>query len=270
MLKLGRIPFLVCAPYFGGMSNSQWEFMDGSPSQQNLWLSEGKVAASPSSAIEYAKNFDKYEILPHFCTGATDRVGSVLLFSELPLSELKNQEVYFSSASETSVALWQIYAQEVLGFVSKEANSKTEAKASLLIGDEALQAAEKKWPYVYDLASLWYDWKKTPFVFGLWIVRKEVCTKHKAWVRNLKTELKQSFKKFKANMHDFLDAWEAEFPSGLPKHKREAYFACLEYELREPQIKALNEFFSLLHKHKYIEALPPRLDLLYRDLHDNN
>ena len=266
MLKLGRIPFLVCAPYFGGMLNSQWEFVDGTPSQQNLWLSEGKVAASPSSAIEYAKNFDKYEILPHFCTGATDKVGSVLLFSECPLSELKNQKIYLSSASETSVALWQIYAQEVLGFYSIETQSKTEAKAQLLIGDEALQAAEKKWAYVYDLANLWYTWKGTPFVFGLWIVRKDVYAENRKWVANLELELERNFQKFTENMHDILDSWELEFPSGLPKHKREFYFSCLEYELGASQIKALNEFFSLLYKHKYIKALPPLLDLLDRDL----
>ena len=108
--------------------------------------------------------------------------------------------------------------------------------------------------------------KGTPFVFGLWIVRKDVYAENRKWVTNLEIELKRNFQKFTENMHDILDSWELEFPSGLPKHKREFYFSCLEYELGASQIKALNEFFSLLYKHKYIKALPPLLDLLDRDL----
>ncbi len=53
----------------------------------------------------------------------------------------------------------------------------------LLIGDEALQHNKhglEGFELVYDLAREWYDWKKLPFVFAVWAVKKALPAVDKA------------------------------------------------------------------------------------------
>ena len=49
------------------------------------------------------------------------------------------------------------------------------ADAFLLIGDEALVAtAGPPAPFVFDLAEEWEAWQRLPFVFAVWVVRKDL------------------------------------------------------------------------------------------------
>jgi len=67
-------------------------------------------------------------------------------------------------------------------------NNNAEFDAVLLIGDEALKSRKfglADFELVYDLATEWYDWKKLPFVFALWAVRKSLPPERKEELRGI-------------------------------------------------------------------------------------
>jgi chorismate dehydratase len=123
------------------------------------------VAAIP--AIPNAKIFSNY------CIGAVGAVETVAIFSSVPLAEITH--LYLDFHSRTSVQLAQILLREywqlspVLlpaseGFIDKI----TGTTAAVVIGDRTFSLL-KTYPYIYDLAQAWYEWKGLPFVFAAWV-----------------------------------------------------------------------------------------------------
>ena len=82
-LRIGRIPFLVCAPYFHASLQGLpgVTFTDGPPRVLNALLASGAIDAAPSSSFEYARNPGDYVLIPGLCTSGRGEVKSVLLFS---------------------------------------------------------------------------------------------------------------------------------------------------------------------------------------------
>jgi len=156
-------------------------------------LASGGIDVCPSSSIEYALHPDRYVILPHLSISSIGSVGSVLLFSRLPLEELGGQKVQLSSESATSVNLLKILLSKRFGCnctfslqTSPFEVALQEAPALLLIGDAALKASFLTSDLlVYDLGQLWYEWTALPFVFALWLCRMPVATKRSAEVAKL-------------------------------------------------------------------------------------
>jgi chorismate dehydratase len=106
----------------------------------------------------------------------------VLLFSPVPLEELDKRTILLSSESATSVNLLKIILEKRFGcscdYTVTSAtfdDALRTSSALLLIGDAALRASlVQHGLYVYDLGSLWYDWTGLPFVFALWLCRRQI------------------------------------------------------------------------------------------------
>ncbi len=208
LLKIGKIPFSNLFPIFYMLERecdcSKYEFIEGVPSTVNRLLREGKIDISPSSSIEYLRYENKYILIEGHSLSSKGPVGSIFLLSKRPIEKLEGETIYVSSQSETSVALLAIILKKfhkidcALKPTAESLNSifkKTEAYLS--IGDDALKAAKTvtsqksqveskdKDPlvvtryspsvYIYDLGELWYINTGLPFVFALWIVRKDRC-----------------------------------------------------------------------------------------------
>ena len=115
-------------------------------------------------------------ILPNYCIGSVNKVASVLLLSEKPLSEIDT--VLLDYQSRTSVNLTKVLAREFWkikpswknaekGF-EKEIQGST---AGVVIGDRTFDLIDR-FPYAYDLSEEWYKFKKLPFVFAAWVANK--------------------------------------------------------------------------------------------------
>jgi chorismate dehydratase len=108
-------------------------------------------------------------------------VQSVLLFSRLPLEELRHQKIGLTTESETSVNLLKILFAVNLAipaFFERCSLPLHQALAKysalLLIGDSALVERGRNYDlFVYDMGELWHRFTGLPFVFALWMVRKE-------------------------------------------------------------------------------------------------
>lgn len=177
-LKAGRISFANCTPLFmalaeGGSLNGV-ELVNGPPTLLNQKLLEGGIDLSPSSSIAYLRNPETLGFLPDLSISSIGEVGSVTLFSHTPLEKLDQRPVGLSESSATSVVLLRVLLEKFAGVKPVYVPRSMGADAALLIGDAALmEQKQQSWPYVYDLGRLWFDATGTPFVFALWLVRKE-------------------------------------------------------------------------------------------------
>ena len=231
MLRVGRVSYKNTIPLFYKLSG--FEIVEGVPSHLVKLLREGEIDAGIVSSAEYFFNPDKYLILPDVSISSQGRVCSVKLFSRVPLEDVKS--VKLSEASLTSRYLLFYIFEKKLGYVPEESE---EAEALMLIGDEALEV--KDYPYTYDLAEEWFKIHGLPFVFALFLVRREADAKE---VKRLHEGVKRSLESF------FKDLAEGEV-------SKDFYFTeCIDYSLKREHIKSLELFFGYLAK-KFNRAIP--------------
>lgn len=201
MLRIGRISYANCSPIFHELqkqaSGEDYQFIGGVPSHLNALLAAGEIDVCPSSSIEYALHPERYLILPDLSISSIGAVGSVLLFSRIPIEELDGQTILLTSESATSVNLLRILLKKRFGCscgftVSEQPldSALQEATAMLLIGDTALRASLLDADLlVYDLGDLWHEWTGLPFVFALWFCGRQVARDRYAEVTRLARHL---------------------------------------------------------------------------------
>jgi len=260
-LTVGRIPFLVCAPFFHRFLDNplpKTRFLDGVPSEQNKRLRDGSIMLSPSSSIEYAINQKKYVACNRFCTSSTLEIRSVKLFSKYKWENLGKKSVHLTQESETSVHLLKLLSSKRFGVEPAwETGAFNEAcGARLLIGDSALREAENKWEFIYDLASVWQDWQNLPFVFGLWIIRKEALGGGSlALLKDYLNETETSINDFKRDRKLCLQKWEKYYPHHLSQSLAYSYYDAVDYNFTAKHEESLKKFYELC-------AMPVELDFI--------
>jgi chorismate dehydratase len=217
MLRIGRIEYANCTPIFRALQENEpcddYQFVGGVPVQLNAMLAAGIIDVCPSSSIEYALHPERYLILPHLSISSVGAVGSVLLFSRVPLEDLDGRNVLLSSESATSVNLLKILLEKRFGCTCRyTVNTSSfdealrEAPALLLIGDAALRASLLKSDLlVYDLGQLWHEWTGLPFVFALWLCRRQVAEDRYAEVGNLAVHLRESKERARKNLQSIAE-----------------------------------------------------------------
>lgn len=128
--------------------------------------------------IAVLPEIENHQIISDYCIGASGRVKSVMLFSNVPITQIDS--LYLDYQSRTSVGLlkilaknyWKISPKWISGFNGYEKNISGN-KAGLVIGDRALNLLGK-FDYVYDLASEWKKMTDLPFVFATWTANKKI------------------------------------------------------------------------------------------------
>lgn len=255
-LKVGRIPYANFFPVFyyfdKECKHTDYKFIKGVPSKLNKMLRDGKLDISPSSSIEFLRNKDRYLILPWFSVSSAGPIYSIRLFSKLPLHNLGVKEIALSSDSETSNVLLKIILEEFLSLKCRFRSTNRRSVKSILstfsavlhIGDTAMIEAKKLTPnselYIYDLGELWFEYTGLPFVFALWIARKQAVAEKKELISKLSNDLikarKYAGKKFQ------LIAKEAPQKKWLTEKELVDYWKNISYDFTEKHLEGLRLF----------------------------
>lgn len=121
---------------------------------------------------------NEYHIIGNYCIGAQGKVGSVMLYSDVPLKDIKT--ILLDYQSRTSVTLVKILAKQLwkIAPVWENAAENFETKivgttAAVIIGDRTF-GLENKFAYTYDLAEEWEKLTGLPFVFACWVANKKL------------------------------------------------------------------------------------------------
>lgn len=268
-LTIGHITYANCIPWFHYLRECGFdgEIVNGVPAELNRQLANGEIDLCPSSSIEYARHADDYLLLPGHSISAIGPVDSVLLFTPRPLAELGGESIALTGESATSVALLRVLLREFVRLpevvTSVPENPVEEliaaGKPALLIGDRALKMAQQppEGCQVLDLGALWYHFTGLPFVFALWIVRRDAAARDAAALHQFISLLEKSRSRTFADLHRVaLDTkervWMGE--EGLVR-----YWSRVSYVLDPAHIEGLRCYYALLEKYGEIDKAPEPL-----------
>ena len=186
-VNIGMVNYINVAPIYEmwkqNVDRPQWNVVEAPPSTLNRMLANKELDLGFVSSYEYCVRPDEYRILEGLSISADGPVGSVFLFSKVPLEHLDDKRVLLTGQSDTSVALVKIILEEFyqiqpkysVGEVFDFRNYDTDVAAVLAIGDEALRLKmQDAYPYRLDLAEIWNKETGLPFVFALCVVREEL------------------------------------------------------------------------------------------------
>ncbi len=227
LLKIGKIPFANLFPIFYMLQTkcdcSQYDFFEGVPSLLNRMLRSGEIDLSPSSSIEYLRYKDRYIFIEGHSLSSKGPIESIFLFSRVSIDKLDGRKILTSSQSDTSVVLLDIILRKflktkcVLESTDEEVESLLNKAVSFLcIGDDALRAkkivtthrlvkSEKQDSslfHIYDLGDLWFKNTGLPFVFALWIVRKDSLKEKSELINRFSLDLDRSKKLAKQHLYE--------------------------------------------------------------------
>jgi len=266
-LTIGRISYVNIIPFFHHLARTGFSesVVDGVPADLNARIAAGGIDLSPSSSFEYARNWRDYLLLPSLSISSRGPVRSVLLFSRLPLETVGTQEIALTAESATSVNLLQILLKEFCGAKELDCGvpevpvEKVIAAggSALLIGDRALRTAGSvaKDMLVYDLGELWYRFTGLPFVFALWIVRRQAFIDQSQAVRKFRRQLEQSLSLAFADLNGMAADVAPEAPltaDELVRYWRDS----MSYDLTAEHLAGLRLFFALCCKHGLLADEP--------------
>ena len=259
-MRVGRIPYINCYPVYGAIDRGivplDAELVSGVPTRLNALMAEGALDVSVVSAVEYARDWERYLLLPDLGITCDGPVRSVMLFSSRPARELTGARVVVSRSSMTSVALLDLLFEHVWHarpeFVPGDAEpsdfpAADRADARLVIGDAALllqsgdHASSADFPYAYDLGAEWKEWTGLPFVFAVWVAQRSANTDaamaaHAALLKSRDWGL--------AHLAEL--AQQAHAATGVNARDCVAYFSGLDWRLSLPHLQGLSEFFNRL------------------------
>lgn len=266
-LKVGRISYVNTIPFFHHLARTGFGecVVDGVPAELNARLAAGSIDLSPSSSFEYARNWRNYLLLPGLSISSRGPVRSVLLFSRLALDDIAGEEIALTAESATSVNLLQVLLREYCGAHVLACNvPETPVEdvvavggSALLIGDRALRLAAvvPTGTRIYDLGELWYRFTGLPFVFALWIVRRQVFIEQPAAIRTFRKQLVQSLSLAYADLSGMAVAVAPGSP--LATAELISYWRDnMSYDLTAEHLAGLSLFFTLCGKYGLLAERP--------------
>jgi chorismate dehydratase len=281
MLRIGHISYANCTPIFYALKRyhdcSNYTFWEGVPSELNRLLLRGELDVSPSSSIELACHPDLYQFLPDLSISSFGKVRSIILFSKVPIEELDGERVATSQASTTSSILLRIIMSEFFHMenIFQEVEGELKEvlknyKAFLLIGDNALKAViscklinppipplvkgGEGGLYMYDLGELWYRFTQLPFVFALWLVRKDSLEKKGEEIERFKGQLLSAKDIAYRSYAEISEV--AEERSWISKERLIDYWRKISYDLSDYHLEGLRRFYDYAKKLSLIKKVP--------------
>jgi chorismate dehydratase len=193
-MRIAKIPYLNSYPFFAAFGGDDaarvaesraagFDLIEMAPARLGDLARRGEIDAGLIPAVDWfaldaAKRAPAYERLGDFGIAVRGRVESVILLSEKPLEDLGGARIGITEESATSVRLLRLLLEARHGVkpAAYVRGARENLDACLLIGDEALAATANRSPapIVIDLAEEWEAWHSLPFVFAVWVARRDL------------------------------------------------------------------------------------------------
>ena len=176
-MKVGRIPYLSCEPFYFEMERRGMALYDMVPSAMAGAITQGEIDAGPVPLSDCFSLAGDVRFLSGFCVATIRKAGSVMLHAKQPIEALSGARIGITGAATTSLRLLQVLLNLKYQVQSVTYVPLAEPyDAFLLMGNEGLRqrGGVREYPYIYDLGEEWHQWTNLPFVFARWLVRKDM------------------------------------------------------------------------------------------------
>jgi chorismate dehydratase len=230
---VGKIPYLNSVPFYRHFEKRGFKILPIVPRRMGILEKKGEIIAGLFSLMDYFR-----------------REAELELFSKGGWLDLEKKTIGVTDDTATSVRLLQVLLEKKYGVTSTfermhaGVNDVARFDAVLLIGDEALLRNKHGLPgfeLVFDLAREWYDWKKMPFVFAVWAVRRSLPA---AMKEELASIIEQSLTAAQGEFGEIGESHGRRI--GLTKREVEEYLEGFNYRLGDRALEAMREFRKLV------------------------
>lgn len=253
--RIGMVKYLNTAPihekWKSTVHRDNWIMVEATPAELNRQLAEGEIDLGFVSSFEYAAHPERYKILSGLSISANGPVGSVFLFSHVPMEHLHEVPVLLTSQSETSVNLVKIILEDFYhvkpNYVSGEVLTDEDNKyqALLAIGDDALRLLDTSiYLYQFDLGDIWKRETGLPFVFSVCAVREGFCQAHPQTLAAIHGELLRCRDEGRTDLKAICRLSASRIP--MAEKRCYEYLTAIEHDLNSQKCRALEAFFSML------------------------
>jgi chorismate dehydratase len=177
-VRIGAVRYLNSKPLIYRLEElAPWaELRLDVPSRLADELASGDLDVALIPSIEYFRGRD-YAIVPGIAIAAYGPVLSVKLYCRVPVEEVRT--VALDEGSRTSVALTRILLDRWCGLRPQSRllplgtpAEESDADAVLVIGDRAIRPLELGQVATCDLGQAWFEETGLPFVFAMWVARR--------------------------------------------------------------------------------------------------
>jgi chorismate dehydratase len=193
---VARIPYLNAEPYYVRWGELPGVSMDLVPRRLGEEARAGSVDAGLMAVADFFDLEDSFERLGSLGVACHGEVESVLLLHGGNIEQLRAGRVLLTGESSTSARLCRLLLEErykvrriafeTHDFTSQELIRKhpSSSEGWLVIGDAALEMRRQRSPReILDLGSAWLTWTNLPFVFAVWVVRRDLPAESKEALR---------------------------------------------------------------------------------------
>jgi chorismate dehydratase len=244
-LKVARIPYLSCEPFYFEMERRGLELCDIVPSAFAGAVARGEIDAGPMPLVDCFHMDEQFRFLSGFCLATVRKASSVALHSKRPIHELDGAHIGIPGAAATAALLVKVlltlkHQVRPAAYVTSE----DAADAVLLIGSEGLRQRHGVWdyPHLYDLGEEWSGWTGLPFVFARWVVRRALDRKEVTFLEDA----------LYTGMQDWADGLfrSAEGRDDVLMHPRDIveYTQGIRYFLGVPEQRSIERFKQYLEQ----------------------
>lgn len=261
-MQIGAVSYLNSRPLIEGLEGllPAANLLLDYPSRLADALAHGQLDVALIPSIEYFR-CPGYEIISDACVAARGEVLSVKLYCRVHPGDIRT--LALDEGSRTSAALTKVILAERYGVVAETEQLRMDATtldshadAVLLIGDRAMHSPEESFVQTIDLGKFWYEWTGLPFVFAMWVARREASTE------GVEEALSHARDLGLANVAEI--AREEAPRLGLTESVAYNYLTRnLHYHLTSAERSGLKLFYSLAAKHNLVK---PNVDIVFRDL----
>ena len=181
MLRVGAVPFLNTRPlvrHLDTVGPPPVKLILEVPSILTEMMGNDKLDVALMPSIEYFRG-KNYLILPDISISADGPVQSVMIFSKVPVEQIRS--LALDETSRTSATLAKILLKRKLDslptFTQCASGSTLDdisTDAMMLIGDAAMAFRSKEPPFFIDLGEEWKKQTGLPFVYAMWVARSGV------------------------------------------------------------------------------------------------
>jgi chorismate dehydratase len=243
LIKVSIVSYLNSMPFLYGLEqskliNSQFTLSSDNPAEcaRKLLNNEIDIGLVPVAVIP---QLNESHIISDFCIGADGAVNSVMLYSNVPIKEIK--KIYLDYQSRTSVQLVQLLAREywkinpefLPAFIGFE-DLISDNSAAVVIGDRTF-SLNNKFPYVIDLPEEWKKMTGLPFVFACWIANKKL---PESFLQEFNKALKFGVYHVEQSISHY------KLMEKYPTNVKEYLTHYIKYNLGDAQLNALKVFLS--------------------------
>ncbi len=252
LLRIGSVSYLNAKPLIYGLKGQfDLDLQLEVPSRLLAGLRDARFDIALLPVIDYQR-MENLCLVPSGGIGCDGPTLTVRIFSQKPVEQI--QTLACDTDSHTSVALARVILAESYGlhpvFTDLIHGDDRPTDAKLLIGDKVVCEEPPGFNHQLDLGHAWKQLTGLPFVFAIWTARKGID------LGDLPQRLIAAREAGLAHVDQIIThhAIARGWPAGMALQYLTLY---LKFDIADEQLRAIERFHQLAHKHGITSNAPP-------------